>query len=81
MEDVRANLAKNLRLARQRASVSQEELAARAGVDRTYVSGIERGIRNPTITILARLANELETTASELIAGKPTTDGQSARGR
>ncbi|MBK5291836.1 MAG: helix-turn-helix transcriptional regulator [Acidobacteriia bacterium] len=68
MEDVRANLAKNLRLARVRARVSQEELADRAGVDRTYVSGIERGIRNPTIAIVARLANELGTTASNLIA-------------
>lgn len=74
MEDVRANLAKNLRLARQRAGVSQEELADRAGVDRTYVSGIERGVRNPTIGIVARLAAQLNTTASDLIVGgRPKT--------
>lgn len=68
MEDVRANLARNLRLARARVGVSQEELAARSGVDRTYVSGIERAVRNPTIEIVARLAAELGTTASALLA-------------
>jgi transcriptional regulator with XRE-family HTH domain len=68
MEDVHANLARNLRRARVRVGVSQEELADMAGVDRTYVSGIERGVRNPTIGIVARLASELGTTASELLA-------------
>lgn len=68
MEDVRAILARNLRLARARVGVSQEELASRAEVDRTYVSGIERGVRNPTVTIVARLAAELQTTASALLA-------------
>lgn len=68
MDDVRAILARNLRLARARVGVSQEELAARAGIDRTYVSGIERGVRNPTVTIVARLAAELNTTASGLLA-------------
>ena len=68
MEDVHANLARNLRLARARVGVSQEELADLAGIDRTYVSGIERGIRNPTIGIVAKLAAELDTTASELLA-------------
>lgn len=42
MQDVRSILATNLRLARHKAKVSQEELADNAGVDRTYVSGIER---------------------------------------
>lgn len=68
MEDVRATLARNLRLARARVGISQEELAAKAGIDRTYVSGIERGVRNPTITIVARLAAELDTTAAALLA-------------
>lgn len=68
MEDVRAILARNLRLARARVGVSQEELAAKAGIDRTYVSGIERGVRNPTVAIVARLAAELDTTASALLA-------------
>lgn len=47
-----------------------------AGVDRTYVSGIERGVRNPTVTIVARLAAELGTTVAELLA---RTKGKSSR--
>jgi transcriptional regulator with XRE-family HTH domain len=39
--------------------ISQEELADRAGLDRTYVSGVERGRRNPTVKILQRLSDAL----------------------
>ena len=46
---------------------SQEELADRAGVHRTYVSGVERGIRNPTITVLEKLAEALERSLAELV--------------
>ncbi len=60
-------MAKNLRLMRQREGLSQEDLADLADVDRTYVSGIEREVRNPTVEILARLAAALKTTASELL--------------
>lgn len=48
-------------------SVSQEELAFRAGVDRTFVSRIERGIRQPTITTIFLLSQALELPASELV--------------
>ena len=67
MEDVRQTLATNLRLARQGLGMSQEDLASAARIDRTYVSGIERGVRNPTITVLARFADALNTTAAELL--------------
>lgn len=67
MEDVHANLGRNLRLARAKLGVSQEELADLAGIDRTYVSGIERGVRNPTVTVVAKLAHQLETTVSDLM--------------
>jgi transcriptional regulator with XRE-family HTH domain len=68
MEDVRANLARNLVAARLKAGISQEDLAGLAEVDRTYVSGIERGKRNPTILVVAKLAKVLGTTPAELIA-------------
>jgi transcriptional regulator with XRE-family HTH domain len=67
MEDVRAILARNIRAARKRLNLSQEELAARAEIDRTYVSGIERQVRNPTITAVAKFAAALETTTAQLL--------------
>jgi transcriptional regulator with XRE-family HTH domain len=67
MEDVRQILARNVRLARQARGLSQEDLGHEADVDRTYVSGIERGVRNPTITIVARFAGALGTTAGRLL--------------
>lgn len=75
MEDVRTILARNLRLARQKAGISQEELADLANVDRTYVSGIERGLRNPSIEIVARFARTLDTTASDLLNDTGKTRG------
>lgn len=47
------------RVLRERAEISQEELAFRAGLDRTYVSGIERGRRNPSLKSMQRVAAEL----------------------
>ena len=52
---------------RGRIGVSQEALGPKCGLDRTYVSGIERGVRNPTLLVILRLAEGLETTPSELI--------------
>ena len=53
---------------RQAKGWSQDEFAHRANLHRTYVSGVERGIRNPTITVLEKLAAGLEITLSELVA-------------
>ncbi len=44
---------------RELVRLSQEELADRAGLDRTYVSGVERGTRNPSLKVLQRLADAL----------------------
>lgn len=44
---------------REKAGISQEELALRASLDRTYVSGIERSRRNPSLKSMQRIANEL----------------------
>lgn len=70
MEDVRAILAGNIKAARKRLNLSQEELAARAEIDRTYVSGIERQVRNPTITVVAKFAEALETTTADLLTDR-----------
>ncbi len=52
---------------RRAARLSQEELADLAEVDRTYISQVERGLRNLTISVLARLANALKTTPDKLL--------------
>lgn len=49
-----------LTTARKNANISQEELAHRSGLDRTYISGIERGVRNITLNSLERVVNGLE---------------------
>ncbi len=48
--------------------MSQEELAERAELDRSYMSSIERGKQNPGIVSILRVANALEMTATELFA-------------
>jgi transcriptional regulator with XRE-family HTH domain len=65
--DVRQILGRNVRALRTSAKLSQEELAVRMGVEQTYVSGIERGVRNPTITTLNRAAIALNVKAADLL--------------
>ena len=47
--------------------ISQEELGFRANLDRTYISGVERGVRNPSITALVSLASGLGITVANLL--------------
>ena len=54
--DVRARLTRNMQALRRERGWSQEELADRCGLHRTYVSGVERGVRNPTLLVLDRIA-------------------------
>mgnify|MGYP006268694251 CR=1 FL=1 len=49
--------------------ISQEELAMRSNLDRTYISGIERGIRNPSLTALVSLADGMKINVSNLLEG------------
>lgn len=66
--DVCQKLGLRVQQLRQAKGWSQDEFAHRANLHRTYVSGVERGIRNPTITVLEKLAAGLELTLSELVA-------------
>jgi transcriptional regulator with XRE-family HTH domain len=63
--------ARNLRALRLARGWSQEELAHRAGLDRTYISSLERQKYAPTLDALDKLAGALEATPSELISGPP----------
>jgi transcriptional regulator with XRE-family HTH domain len=57
-----------IREIRTELGISQEELAHRCGRDRTYYSAVERGVRNPTVASLLRIADALEVPASEIFA-------------
>lgn len=60
---------RNVRRRREAIGLSQEALAEKADLDRTYVSGIERGVRNPTILSAARVATALKIPLAELLNG------------
>ena len=61
-------LGANIRLRRKELSISQEELANSADIDRSYVGGIERGERNISILTLLKLVNCLKTSLSQITA-------------
>ena len=63
-------IAKNLRQGRQRLGLSQEELAERAGLHRTYVGAVERAQKNLTIGSLERLADALGSTVVGMVSDK-----------
>ncbi|MHC2318828.1 transcriptional regulator with XRE-family HTH domain [Bradyrhizobium diazoefficiens] len=68
-------LAEAVKKARKGLGLSQEDLALEAGLDRTYVSQVERGTRNCTIIVLARLARALKTTPDRLLMAPKKSRG------
>jgi transcriptional regulator with XRE-family HTH domain len=58
-----------LRTLRSKTGLSQEAFADMCGLDRTYISGIERGRRNPSLRNLAKIARALNLSISELFKG------------
>lgn len=65
--DIIIRFGKNVRALRDEADLSQEELAFRAGMKRTYLSDLERGTRNPTVRALGRLADALGVPPARLL--------------
>jgi transcriptional regulator with XRE-family HTH domain len=65
--DVRDRLAANMKRLRKERGWSQEALADAAGLDRTYISGIERKVKNPTITVVDRIAVALGCRLGDLL--------------
>ena len=71
-EQLRLHLSENIRLMRRMKNLTQEQLALMAEVDRTYVRQIERCTGNPSLLVLCKLANILETTTDQLLAEPDT---------
>ncbi|WP_092252248.1 helix-turn-helix transcriptional regulator [Bradyrhizobium sp. Rc3b] len=68
MQDWRKIVGRNVRRIRQEREMTQEKLAFEAELDLTYVGGIERGKRNPSLLVLARIAEALSVHLTKLLA-------------
>lgn len=65
--EIRVRFSLKMRRLRQSKGLSQKEFTHEAGLHRTYVSDLERGARNPTITVVDKLAEALEVKIGELL--------------
>ncbi len=65
--DVRKRVGLNLKKFRLRRGLSQEALAFECGLHRTYISGVERGVRNPTVLVLEQIAIALKVPTPRLL--------------
>lgn len=68
MRDWRTVLGRNVRKLRQQRKLTQEQLAFEAEIDLTYIGGIERGTRNPSLMVMARIAAALEVALPKLLS-------------
>ncbi len=69
--DVRKRVGLNLKGFRHELGLSQEAFAFKAGLHRTYISGIERGVRNPTVVVLEEIALALGVPSARLLEDLP----------
>jgi transcriptional regulator with XRE-family HTH domain len=65
--DVRVRIGLNVQQIRRDCGLSQEELASRANVHQTYLSGVERGLRNPSALVLDRIAKAMRVDIEDLV--------------
>lgn len=82
--DIRKQVGRNLRRLRLECGLSQEALAFEANIARNYMSGLERGVRNPTVLILDRLARVLKVSVSDIVSissGRDSSPKNLPRGR
>lgn len=62
---IQEQIGKRIKQLRNQMGISQEELAFRSGVHRTYIAGVEVGKRNVTVAVLEKIVNALEITFGE----------------
>lgn len=64
--NIQYKFGQQVKLLRKKTNMSQEAFADKCGLDRTYISGIERGVRNPTLQIINTIAKNLDVELSTL---------------
>ena len=67
LKSAKSTLAFNVKHLRKSAGITQEELAFKAGIDRTYASQIERAVANPSLGIICQIADALNCEPEELL--------------
>ena len=77
--DIKPLFGKALRARREKAGLTQEQLAQAAGLHWTYISQIERGVKSPTVLVLHLLARGLGTSKSSLMAALERLEGTGIR--
>lgn len=68
-DDILKVFGDRVRARRKTLGWTQEELAARAEIDRSYIGGVERGTRNATLTMVARICTALESDIPTIMSG------------
>ena len=63
----RAKVGERIRMLRERAGLSQQELSEKAGISRVHLSGLERGVSSPTVDKLIQIAQALRIKTSDLL--------------
>jgi transcriptional regulator with XRE-family HTH domain len=71
-----AEFGDRVRARRQELGWSQERLALKAGINRTYIASLESGARNPSLELIARLAAAMKVDAGELVRGLERVRGR-----
>lgn len=66
VDDIRVAFGQRVRLLRKRGNLSQEQLAFKSGLDRTYIGGVERGERNISIINVEKIARALDVSSKDL---------------
>ena len=69
--DVRRRVGLNVKRLREAKGLSQEAFAHEVGMHRTYVSGVERGVRNPTVTVVEKLGQAFGIAPGRLLDEPP----------
>ena len=74
MSNETTKFGKKVREVRLKKKLSQGDIARILGVHRSYISGLERGVRNPSLDVIAKIALALETTPSDLLSAMSVSE-------